>query len=143
MTSEKAWKLIPLDLPPVRRTRPPRVFLQPEDVRVWRYTSLRYTEAPSLLSSLARSPAGRRHQQTQTVPRSRVTRGTQCRQEDSGSEWEAPPEPTTKDAATQCSPERPKVQLPQKEASVRISLPIALVEVCLRQASPTPTENTP
>ncbi|XP_018392754.1 PREDICTED: extensin-like [Cyphomyrmex costatus] len=41
-----AWKLHPLDIPPPARTRPPRYYLHPWDLRVRRYTSPRYLPAP-------------------------------------------------------------------------------------------------
>ncbi|XP_018403701.1 PREDICTED: mediator of RNA polymerase II transcription subunit 15-like [Cyphomyrmex costatus] len=41
-----AWKLHRLDIPPPARTRPPRYCLYPWDLRVRRYTSPRYLQAP-------------------------------------------------------------------------------------------------
>ncbi|XP_018401844.1 PREDICTED: amelogenin-like [Cyphomyrmex costatus] len=41
-----AWKLHRLDIPPPARTRPPRYCLHPWDLRVRRYTSPRYLQAP-------------------------------------------------------------------------------------------------
>lgn len=68
------WRLIPLDLDPVRRTRPTRVLLKPGDLRIWRHTSSREdpTIVPSLLSPLKKIP-----------PRPNVSRGVQT----SGPEW--------------------------------------------------------
>ncbi|XP_018396887.1 PREDICTED: proline-rich protein 2-like [Cyphomyrmex costatus] len=40
------WKLERLDIPPPARTRPPRYCLHPWDLRVRRYTSPRYQQAP-------------------------------------------------------------------------------------------------
>jgi len=74
------WKLIPLQLSPPRRTRPPRDFLTTWDVRVRRLTSP-FWKPPSLLSPLREPP--RRPAQ--------VHRGILCR-------------PSTCDQATQGGP---------------------------------------
>ncbi|XP_029659408.1 uncharacterized protein DKFZp434B061-like [Formica exsecta] len=78
--SFQEWKLQPLELSPVRFTRPGRDFLTTWDVRVRRYTSPTYGwNYPPRLSPLPPSPAANehRHQETQTAPSCRIHRGTQ------------------------------------------------------------------
>lgn len=64
----RAWKLIPIDLPPTERTRPTRVLLTPHDPRIWRRTHPREDplSLPPLLSPIRRTP-----------PRPNVSRGNQ------------------------------------------------------------------
>ena len=76
------WRLQQLELPPLRRTRPPRDTLSTWDIRVRRYTSPRDSWVlPPLLSPLPPSPStpscSRSDKETQTLPQSRVRRGTQ------------------------------------------------------------------
>ncbi|KAM0730379.1 hypothetical protein ACS0PU_002708 [Formica fusca] len=79
--SFREWKLQPLELSPVRFTRPGRDFLATWDVRVRRYTSPTYGWSyPPCLSPLPPSPAPyARDHETQTNPVCRVHRGTQSR----------------------------------------------------------------
>ena len=92
----REWKLQRIALPPLRLTRPPRTTLTKWDIRVRRYTSPRESwDIPPLLSPLPPSPnpqTNRREAGTQTLPPSRVTRGTQAStsSEDRGTdaEWE-------------------------------------------------------
>ena len=108
------WRLQPLELPPLRRTRPPRTTLTTWDIRVRRYTSPREAFIlPTLLSPLPPSPSPfvgdttRRDARTQTLPPSRVHRGTQVASTDTAdkgtdSEWE------TQSVASQTEPPEPE-----------------------------------
>ena len=106
------WRLEPLELPPLRRTRPPRVTLTTWDIRVRRYTSPREVfTLPALLSQLPPSPSAEagtlRHKETQTLPPSRVHRGiqaisTQTADKGTDSEWE------TLSVASQTEPHEPE-----------------------------------
>ncbi|XP_071579209.1 uncharacterized protein [Temnothorax nylanderi] len=105
------WRLIPLDLPPVRYTRPPKELITRWDVRVRRSTSPRWT-VPTLLSPLPPSPGDKTDQGIQTIPPARVHRGTQylprCADYESqtDSDWET--SDLSSERATQTDPPKPR-----------------------------------
>jgi len=107
-TSE--WRLIKVQLSPLRLTRPPRKFLALWDIRVRRRTSP-LGRPPSPLSSLERTPP-RTPRTPRTPPRTpaRVHRGVQCCPETSvkatQSQQEKPTSPATRSSGTQEAPAR-------------------------------------
>ncbi|KAL0120383.1 hypothetical protein PUN28_008213 [Cardiocondyla obscurior] len=60
------WKPQLANFTPPSLTRPPRIFLAPGDVRIWRYTSPRWNAISSLLSLIPPTPPVR------------IERGVQC-----------------------------------------------------------------
>ncbi|RLU23303.1 hypothetical protein DMN91_003507 [Ooceraea biroi] len=86
------WRLIPLELPPPRRTRPSRQTLTPWDVRVRRNTSPSCRPwAPAPLSPLPPSPA--RETAQQATGRDKREQGTQTRGWSCDSEEESDTQP--------------------------------------------------